>query len=159
MKRLGFFEIQVSVGLIFSLTMLGCAQSNSESVESSQTTTCVNGICTTTSSETRTSKSGIGGTNVSVSPGGNSSVVVTVGGTSSSSGGISLSPCTVLNAPLGACDVDGADYVLSPRHLGCTSAGNHAWSCQGSFSAAPPYAVVSCSTGFSDSCAKIGVIY
>ena len=175
MKRLALFDLQISVVLILSLKLAGCAQTNSESVDKTETRTCVNGVCTTTSSETRTSKtSGVNSTGVSagssanvgvntspvpIGAGGVPGPVVITGGVVTISGGLTLNSCVAWMAPVGACSAVGEVEVITPKHLGCTASGNHAWSCQDSFSGAPPYAVVSCSGAFSDSCAKIGQVY
>jgi hypothetical protein len=159
MKYFRFCNFRAVSGYIFPLVLVACAQTHSQSVETSETHTCVNGVCTSTTTETRTSKTGVNGTNVSVGTNVNTGGVVTIGGGTSVSGGVSLSPCTPTWAPVSACSAAGEGGVISPKHLGCTATGNHAWSCQDSFSGAPPYAVVSCSGAFSDTCAKIGQIY
>lgn len=159
----------ISTALLVPWIFLACAES--QSVEKTDSQTCINGSCTTTTTESRSSSSSVssgvsvgGGVNVSTHSGGvNPVVVVSIGGSgsapSSSSGGVNLTACNYKMAPLSACSAAGAGGVISPKHLGCTASGNHAWSCQDSFSAAPPYPVVACSGAFSDSCGQIGVIY
>lgn len=154
-------------GLLIPWIFLACAES--QSVEKTESQTCINGSCTTTTTESRSTKNGVssgvsvgGGVSVNTNSGGLSpAVVVSIGGSapSSTGGSVNLTACSYQMAPLSACSVAGADSVISPKHLGCTTSGNHAWSCQDSFSAAPPYPVVACSGVFSDSCGQIGVIY
>lgn len=135
-----------------------CAFSENESVKTSHTESCVNGVCTT---RTETTTVTTGGTGVRVETGvgtGDVSSTVSVG-SSGSGGGIQLNLCTTLSAPLSACDDAAGVSVMMPRHLGCTSTGAHAWSCQDTFSGGPPYPVVACSGPFSSSCTRIGQIY
>lgn len=147
-------------GFALILGLIACARSEERTESSSRSETCVNGVCSTSNSEsTKVTKSGSTGIGVTigspVNPPAGVSVSVNVVG---AGGGVSITPCSSKNAPLGACDIANVS-VLMPKHLGCTASGAHAWSCQDAFSAAPPFSVVACSGTFSDSCTFIGSMY
>lgn len=137
-----------STGLL--LTAAGCAFSQERSETTTRTETCINGVCTSqsTRTETVTNGSGSGASGVGA-------VSVRVEG---SAGAVRINSCSDKSAPLNACDITGRD-VFSPKHLGCTDSGAHAWSCQDSFSGTPPFPVVVCSGSFSDSCTWAGSLY
>ncbi|MEN9809629.1 MAG: hypothetical protein RLZZ488_1196 [Pseudomonadota bacterium] len=138
----------ISTGLL--ITAAGCAFSQERSETTTRTETCINGICTSQSTRTETVTNGNGSTG-----GGVGAVSVRVEG---AAGTVRINACSETSAPINACDVSGRD-VLSPKHLGCTDSGAHAWSCQDSFSSAPPYPVVVCSGSFADSCTRVGSLY
>lgn len=136
-----------SAGLL--LTAAGCAFSQERSETTTRTENCINGVCTSQTTTTETFTNGNGST------GGIGAVTVRVDGVA---GAVRINACSETRAPIDACDVAGRD-ILSPKHLGCTVSGAHAWSCQDSFSGPPPHPVVVCSGSFSDSCTRVGSLY
>jgi len=163
------------LGLALVLNLGACARIEERSGARSHSETCVNGVCSTSSSQTtKIRNTGTTGVGVTIGPPEISlpvismpvismpvislpgvSVPVNVPG---GSGGVVINPCSSQIAPIAACQVANAN-VMMPKHLGCTASGSHAWSCQDPFYGAPPFPVVACSGVFSNSCTHIGSMY